>query len=190
MEINKNYANELTVGTQFFENIPGGDFAGEIYVMNADGTGQTNISNNSANDFGPSWSPDGTKIIFASDRDAITNRDLYVMNADGSNPTRLTNNPEDETWPSWSPDGTKIAFQSQSEGENEVIYVMNADGSEQTRLTDDQGGQPSWSPDGTKIAFTRNGQIYVMNADGSEQTNISGGRFGIDPDWGPAVDTD
>jgi TolB protein len=120
--------------------------------MNADGTGQTNISNNPANDFGPSWSPDGTKIIFASYRDAITNRDLYVMNADGSNPTRLTNDPEDETWPSWSPDGTKIAFQSQSEGENEVIYVMNADG--------------------------------------SEQTNISGGRFGIDPDWGPAVDTD
>src|SRR5215216_908773 len=190
MEINKNYANELTVGTQFFENIPGGDYAGEIYVMNADGTGQTNISNNPAFDYGPSWSPDGTKIIFASDRDAITNRDLYVMNADGSNPTRLTNDPEDETWPSWSPDGTKIAFQSQSEGENEVIYVMNADGSEQTRLTDDQGGQPSWSPDGTKIAFTRNGQIYVMNADGSEQTNISGGRFGIDPDWGPAVDTD
>jgi TolB protein len=147
MEINKNYANELTVGTQFFENIPGGDYAGEIYVMNADGTGQTNISNNPANDFGPSWSPDGTKIIFASYRDAITNRDLYVMNADGSNPTRLTNDPEDETW-------------------------------------------PSWSPDGTKIAFTRNGQIYVMNADGSEQTNISGGRFGIDPDWGPAVDTD
>jgi TolB protein len=147
MEINKNYANELTVGTQFFENIPGGDYAGEIYVMNADGTGQTNISNNPAFDHGPSWSPDGTKIIFASDRDAITNRDLYVMNADGSNPTRLTNDPEDETW-------------------------------------------PSWSPDGTKIAFTRNGQIYVMNADGSEQTNISGGRFGIDPDWGPAVDTD
>src|SRR5215217_6306090 len=175
MEINKNYANELTVGTQFFENIPGGDYAGEIYVMNADGTGQTNISNNPAFDHGPSSSPDGTKIaftsqrgisnnnneifvmnadgtgqtkiIFASDRDAITNRDLYVMNADGSNPTRLTNDPEDETW-------------------------------------------PSWSPDGTKIAFTRNGQIYVMNADGSEQTNISGGRFGIDPDWGPAVDTD
>jgi hypothetical protein len=56
MEINKNYANELTVGTQFFENIPGGDYAGEIYVMNADGTGQTNISGGR---FGidPDWGP-------------------------------------------------------------------------------------------------------------------------------------
>jgi hypothetical protein len=56
MEINKNYANELTVGTQFFENIPGGDYAGEIYVMNADGSEQTNISGGR---FGidPDWGP-------------------------------------------------------------------------------------------------------------------------------------
>jgi Tol biopolymer transport system component len=84
MEINKNYANELTVGTQFFENIPGGDYAGEIYVMNADGTGQTNISNNPAFDHGPSWSPDGTKIAFTR------NGQIYVMNADGSEQTNIS----------------------------------------------------------------------------------------------------
>src|SRR3990170_6246104 len=52
----------------------------EIYVMNADGTGQTNLTNDPATDYAPAWSPDGTKIAFYSDRDG--NLDVYVMNAD------------------------------------------------------------------------------------------------------------
>src|SRR5215204_5639284 len=163
----------------------------QIYVMNADGSEQTNISNNTAVDIHPDWSPDGTKIAFASDR--AGSYQVYVMNADGSEQTRLTN-PAFGYQPSWSPDGTEIAFSSSRDGNSE-IYVMNADGSEQSRLTNnaDIDEQPSWSPDGTEIAFisSRDYQIYVMNADGSEQTNISNNPAVHDnPDWGPATATE
>jgi Tol biopolymer transport system component len=62
----------------------------EIYVMNADGSGQTRLTNNPAWDTAPVWSPDGTKILFTSLRDDPMSPALYVMNADGSNQTRVT----------------------------------------------------------------------------------------------------
>jgi len=172
-----------------------GDF--EIFVMNADGTGKTNISNNPTFDLDPQWSPDGTMIVFHSVR--FVDDDIYIMNADGSDQTRLTDDDAVDFLPTWSPDGTKIAFTAKRDGNSE-IYVMNADGSDQTRLTfvlpsvpgatDGQDLWPSWSPDGTKIAFasTRddNDEIYIMNADGSDQTNISNDpRFDNLPDWSP-----
>lgn len=66
------------------------DGQAEIYVMNADGTSPTRLTNNSAADTAPAWSPDGTKILFTSLRDGPTSPALYVMNADGSNQTRVT----------------------------------------------------------------------------------------------------
>jgi Tol biopolymer transport system component len=69
--------------------------------MNADGSGQTNLTNNSAWDASPNWSPDGTRIAFESDRD--DNWEIYVMNADGSDQTNLTNNSAYDTSPAWSP---------------------------------------------------------------------------------------
>ena len=60
----------------------------EIYVMNADGSGQTNLTDNAGEDWVPAWSPDGGRIAFQSDRDG--NAEIYVMNADGSGQTNLT----------------------------------------------------------------------------------------------------
>ena len=161
----------------------------EIYVMNADGTEQTRLTNNDADDFDPFYSVDGKKIVFWTNRDG--NYEIYVMNADGTEQTRLTNNVYSDEQPSWSPDGKKIAFPSNRDG-NLEIYVMNADGTEQTRLTYNNAAdeQPRWSPDGSMIAFNtdRDGdmEIYVMNADGTDQTRItySNGRD-EDPDWSP-----
>ncbi|MGB9723151.1 MAG: TolB family protein, partial [Chloroflexia bacterium] len=72
-----------------------------IYVMNADGSGVTRLTNHPAGDKHPAWSPDGKKIAFQSERSGGT--DIYVMNADGSGVTRLTNHPAYDGEPSWSP---------------------------------------------------------------------------------------
>jgi len=164
-------------------------------VMNAaDGSDQTNLSNNPAWDGEPAWSPDDAKIAFyryARPGDG----EIYVMNAgDGSDQTNLSNNPTEDKWADWSPDGTKIAFTSSREGDPGDVYVMNADGSRQTRLTDSPASDewPAWSPDGAKIAFAsyREGhnEIYVMNVDGSGQTNLSkNSAWDGEPDWQPVT---
>ena len=83
----------------------------EIYVMNADGTAQTRLTNNAASDFNPVWSPDSSKIAFVTSRHGGVNLEIYVMNANGTEQTRLTNHWAIDSSPDWSGDG-KIAFTS------------------------------------------------------------------------------
>ncbi|HMX95546.1 MAG TPA: hypothetical protein PKC50_09905, partial [Elusimicrobiota bacterium] len=83
----------------------------------------------------PSWSPDGQKIVFGSDRTG--NNELFVMNADGTGAVQMTSNPGAiNSDPAWSSDGSKILFASTRDG-NAEIYVMDRDGSNETRLTFD-----------------------------------------------------
>jgi WD40 repeat protein len=129
-------------GTIAFDSNRDGNL--EIYSMNADGTNPTNLTNNTAADIRPAFSPDGSKIAFQSGRDG-NDYEIYSMNADGTNPTRLTNNPAFDAAPAFSPDGSKLAFQSHRDG-NPEIYSMNADGTSPTRLTNNPANEeaPDW----------------------------------------------
>ena len=179
-----------------------GDY--EIYVMDADGGNQLNITNNRHDDWSPSWSPDGKQITFMSDRDG--NFEIYVMDADGGNQLNLTNNPDDDRYPSWSPNGERIAFASwDGEVKNFVItfeiYVMDADGGNQLNITNNpfDDRHPSWSPDSERIVFAsaREGhfrskfgitdEIYVIDADGGNEQRLTENRQN---DWFPSWSPD
>jgi Tol biopolymer transport system component len=180
----------------FSRQLEGGN--GEVFVMNADGSGQTNLTNDPAFDYFPAGSPDGRKIAFGRcpQPPAPPNCEIFVMNADGSGQTNLTKHPATDVRPAWSPDGRKIAFGTLGRAAGDwEIFVMNSDGSGPTNMTNSPttvDWEPAWSPDGTRIAFTRylggtNWDIWVMNADGSGQTNLTNNLSAtdVDPDWSP-----
>jgi Tol biopolymer transport system component len=152
---------------------------GDIYMMNVDGTHQTQLTKDPANELEPSWSPDGANIAFISDRNGH-NFDIYVMNAEGSNVTQLTNDSANEFGPVWSPDGTQIVFNSDRNG-NVQLFMISIDGADLVQLTKDSSNSAyaDWSPDGKHIVFesdrdTGYANIYVMNADGSNVMQLTG----------------
>jgi Tol biopolymer transport system component len=133
----------------------------DIYTMNADGTGVTQITRHHM-DVAPAWSPDGTKIVFSRVTLQPGNEDLYTMNADGSAVAKLT---DGGSQPVWSPSGDLIAFSS---GQIEVISP-NGTG----RRTLNPGTFPDWSPDGRRIVFESGGEIHAINPDGTGPVQLT-----------------
>lgn len=128
-----------------------GDY--EIYLMDLSKHQAVQLTENNHTEFGISWSPDGSSIVFGRWLDG--NRDLYTMRHDGTGVKRITTHEAHDTTPDWSADGSKIVFTSRRDSERGEIYSMNPDGSGITRITNNDRYEevPTWSPDGQSIAF-------------------------------------
>jgi Tol biopolymer transport system component len=154
-----------------------GDF--EIYMMNSDGTGQTNLTNDPGfADTDPAFSKDGEEMAFRKCSIQDSTCHIHVMNSDGTNQTLAASNVGAVT-PVLSPSGKKIAFRRADQSGKLKIFVMNVDGSNLSVLTDRLGrcvSNPVFLPDG-RIAFVSNpadnDEVYTINQDGTQQTNIT-----------------
>jgi Tol biopolymer transport system component len=185
----------------------------EIYVIDVGSIepgshDEQRLTHNDFDDVCPAWSPDGTQIVFISDRNDPApvqcfpecNYDIYIMNADGSDQRRLTNTSTSESHPAWSPDGKQLTLDVDIDGDgNGEIYLLNvaealeSDGADGLRpLTSGEADDrwADWSSDGAQIVFSSNRdgdyEIYVMAADGTNQRQIT--YNDIDdffPTWSP-----
>ena len=141
-------------------------------------------------DTDPAWSPDGTKIAFASARDDPAG-DIYVMNTDGSDVQAVTTYDGADTSPAWSPDGKKLVFQTARETEWD-LYTINVNGTGEEPIPNGgvSGRSPVWSPAGGKIAYECEGTyaaICTVNTDGTNRVTVTAALYGYEysPDWSP-----
>ena len=136
----------------------------DVFVINADGSGETRLTDGPGIKNPTSWSPDGKRMLlnFAqpdteTGYPAQETFEIYVMNSDGTDMKNLSNRPGKDASAKWSPDGRLIVFESsRGDGHTEDIFVMDADGGNVRRLTVDPAADwiPYWSPDGKWISFT------------------------------------
>lgn len=165
------------------------DQVSDLHAADLDGGAHVKLTADLASDSNPRWSPDRTRIVFASDRDEPGNFDIYVMDAPTGAVTRLTTDAAQDEDPAWSPDGSRIAFIRES-----TLWVMDTDGTDARRISlgTDQpswSGEPSWSSDGTRIAFAGYWSIWVVDADGSNWRRLTEGdpleTPDYEPEWSP-----
>ena len=167
----------------------------DIYTVNPDGSGLQNRTNDSSDtDWRPRWSPDGSQIVFQSDRDLDLDFDIYTMDADGSNVFNVTQDTEgapaaSDRMPDWSPDGSKIVFVSDRGTDLDIYTIDSAGLGPVIPLTGGQGNHsgPVWSPDGSQIAFSRGPHdIWRMDSGGGNEFQLSYGTTGDEePAWSP-----
>jgi TolB protein len=158
----------------------------EIWVINRDGSGTTQLTHLPCLNRDPAWSPDGKTVAFWSSSGDCANGKYALYSLDLATGATTPFNPPttNSGAPSWSPDGKTIAFSSDGDGGvGFEICAMNADGSNRHRITNLSGDDtdPAWSPDAKRLVFARDGGIYTMTATGSTRTLLVSGA--IQPAW-------
>ena len=160
-----------------------------INISNAEGEGITA-------DLEGSWSPDGTKIVFESERNHIDDRaqfDIFIADAEkrgaGRNQVNLTDHEAPDQRARFSPDGTQVVFQSKRDG-NWELYTVGIDGENLTRITENEktDRNAEWSPGGIVFESQRDGnyEIYRSDPDGNNQVNLSNHeKSDQKPIWSP-----
>lgn len=173
------------------------DFALDIYVVNADGSGRRNLSRHDARDTEPTWSPDGQRLAFVSNR--FGSEEIYVVNVDGSGLRNLSNHPATDHYPHWSPTGRQLLFVSWYRGGRSQVDVFRMDVEDSTleQMTHIVFGgfdaalpiSPRWLPDGRRFAFRLveryNTVVYVMHPDGTLQNVLEDTYIDAMPVWSP-----
>jgi TolB protein len=168
----------------------------QVYVLDSRTGQRVRLTETDSNERTPRWSPDGQRLVFASDRDG--NRELYVIDlsvalSEGGDAglTNLTQHKAPDWQPAWSPDGNRVAFSSHRD-DNWEIYVVDADGSNLQRLTDhpENDFSPSWSPDGRQLVFASrryaDADLFSIEVETGELTQLTKGeRNEFDPAWSP-----
>ena len=156
---------------------------GELYLINADGSGLVQVTHQTGFTRNPAWSPDGTTIAFECVIEGSYS-DICVIHPDGTGFRRLTTDSQPDGGPGWSPDGSLIAFATCRYSIYCDIAVMHPDGTGVAPLLPGGAGaeeaEPTWSPDGTRISYASGsvcqdicyGNLYVMNADGTGRVTI------------------
>jgi TolB protein len=161
-----------------------------LYTMDLRSRSVTRLTNSSAIDTGASYSPDGSQIVFESDRGG--KQQLYVMSAGGSEPNRISFGDGSYSTPVWSPRGDLIAFTKQSGGQFS-IGVMKTDGSGERILTTGFHNEgPTWAPNGRVLAFFSesggSSKLYSIDLTGYQNQPIPTPQSASDPAWSPILE--
>lgn len=162
-------------------------FSGDdgIWTANADGTDRRQITADTG--FDPSWSPDGTQIVYRTIEPG-DDGEIWIVNVDGTEARNLVNDPDFSEWgPAWSPDGQTIAFASDRE-DALVIWLMDADGSNQRRVGTNHGEYPAWSPDGRQIVYSGGSyyDIRIVDVTGANDRALTEqAAYDMGPAWSP-----
>ena len=147
----------------------------DLWIVNEDGSGLTNLTDDPGYEGNAEWSPDGRRIAFDSDK--AGNADIFVMKEDGTGRKRLTSSKVEELWPTWSPNGRRIAYAKGTQ-----LWIMRSDGSHKRKIFSAPGETvrlSDWSPDGRWMSFTLGNHpantdwdIYVIRPDGSGRKTL------------------
>ena len=163
--------------------------AKEVWMMDYDGAGQTQLTKNGAIALSPRISPEGSRVAFTN----ITKRgvDIAMYSIELGRMVSFPDFAGTNSAPAWSADGTKLAFSSSMRGDPE-IFVTDQNGAAPKRITAFSGSDvsPVWNPrTGSQIAFVsgRSGlpQIYIMDADGTNTQRMTDGGYAVSPSWSP-----